>query len=154
MDSIMIVIVIVCVFLILLFVVTTSSNNNDTNEISDLTDKWINRVTVKNDSDAVARMFCSDGNLVGTVSQIKRKGRTAIKEYFDYFAHLPNIRVVSRQYNISQVDANVFLNTAFIEWMWDGLKEPVTARMTFLFRNRCIFQLHSSKLPDLNSYVA
>jgi hypothetical protein len=57
---------------------------------------------------------------------------------------------VEKEYNISRVTSNVYLNTAFITWKWDGLDEPITARMTFLYRDTCIFQLHSSALPDLN----
>jgi len=118
-------------------------------EITEATDKWIEDVTIKHDPEAVANLFCKDGNLVGTVSQVKRKGED-IRRYFDYFARLPNIRVISKEYNISQVTANVFINTAFITWMWDGLDEPVVARMTFVFRDKCIFQLHSSALPEMN----
>ena len=66
------------------------------------------------DADAIFKLFCQDGNLVGTVSQIKRKGND-IKSYFDYFAKLPEIIVVSKKYNITKVSPNVFLNTAFID---------------------------------------
>ena len=122
---------------------------NDINDISKLTDLWIQKVTIDSDPDAIFNLFCQDGNLVGTVSQIKRKGND-IKSYFDYFAKLPEIRVVSKKYNITKVSPNVFLNTAFIEWQWKGLEKSITARMTFLYRDRCIFQLHSSVLPELN----
>lgn len=66
---------------------------NDINDISKLTDLWIQKVTIDSDPDAIFNLFCQDGNLVGTVSQIKRKGND-IKSYFDYFAKLPEIRVV------------------------------------------------------------
>ena len=122
-------------------------NNND--NIARLTDNWINEVTVNHDPVAISKLFCPDGNLVGTVSQVKRTGKD-IEAYFDYFAKLPGIQVLKRKYNISKVTNNVFINTAFITWSWDGLPEPVTARMTFIFRDDCIFQLHSSKLPSLN----
>jgi hypothetical protein len=118
-------------------------------EITKLTDAWINEVTVEQNPEAVHKLFCSDGNLVGTVSQVKRNGED-IKKYFDYFAKLPGIKVLAKKYNISEVTPRVYLNTAFITWTWDGLEDPITARMTFLFRNKCIFQLHSSALPDLN----
>lgn len=117
--------------------------------ISNLTDKWINAVTVNKDPTEIYDLFCSDGNLVGTVSQKKRIGED-IKKYFNYFAKLPDLQVVEKEYNISRVTSNVYLNTAFITWKWDGLDEPITARMTFLYRDTCIFQLHSSALPDLN----
>ena len=118
-------------------------------DISDTTDKWIREVTVNHDPNAIGNLFCEDGNLVGTVSQIKRKGED-IRRYFDYFAKLPGIKVVDKEYNISQVSDDTWVNTAFITWSWDDLDEPITARMTFVFRNKCIFQLHSSALPDLN----
>jgi len=117
--------------------------------IANLTDEWINAVTVQHSPTTIANMFCPDGNLVGTVSQIKRTG-IDIKRYFNYFSKLPGIQVVDRQYNISKVTKDVYLNTAFITWMWDDLEEPITARMTFLYRGSCIFQLHSSALPDIN----
>jgi hypothetical protein len=119
-------------------------------DIAHITDEWLEAITVHHDPEMIYSMFCPDGNLVGTVSQMKRKGRD-IKNYFEYFSKLQGIRVLSKQYNISRVSADVFLNTAFITWKWDGLNEPVVARMTFLFRDRCIFQLHSSKLPETNT---
>jgi hypothetical protein len=120
-----------------------------TNEITKLTDAWIKEVTVNHNPDAISKLFCSDGNLVGTVSQVKRRGQD-IKKYFDYFAKLPEIKVVNKKYNISQVSKDVYVNTAFITWTWKGLKKPIVARMTFTFRKNCIFQLHSSALPDIN----
>jgi hypothetical protein len=117
--------------------------------IESLTDQWCDQVTEYHDPEAIYKLFCPDGNLVGTVSQVIRQG-VDIKRYFDFFAKLPGIRIVSKQYNVSRVDANVFINTAFIKWYWDDLDKPITARMTFVFRGNCIFQLHSSVLPDLN----
>ena len=87
--------------------------------------------------------------MVGTVSQIKRTGED-IKLYFDYFANLPGIKVVNRKYQITKVSDDVYINTAFITWYWDGLEAPVVARMTFIINNNCIFQLHSSVLPEVN----
>lgn len=143
--------VLVTIFIIITLIYFLSKWFNTTSEatIADLTDKWIYNVTVKNDPDAIYKMFCPDGNLVGTVSQVKRKGIN-IKKYFDYFAKLPEIKVLNKKYNISQVDKHVFVNTAFIEWTWKGLPNPIVARMTFLFRGNCLFQLHSSALPDEN----
>ena len=124
---------------------------NRKEEIEKLTDKWIDGVTKFNDPKKISKMFCNGGNLVGTKSQILRKGKQ-IEGYFKYFAKLPKIRVVSKNYNISKVsdDNSVYLNTAFIKWTWEGLEKPITARMTFLFKNNCIFQLHSSSLPNMS----
>jgi hypothetical protein len=121
-------------------------------DIAALTDEWINQVTVKNSPEGVTNMFCPDGKLIGTVSRLKRTG-LYIKKYFDLFAKKPGITVLDKKYNITKVTPYVFINTAFITWFWSGLNEPVTARMTFVFRKKCLFQLHSSVLPEVNDEV-
>jgi|TARA_B110000495_G_C22869110_1_gene506781 hypothetical protein len=144
------IIIAICSILVILSLsIFHSKDDISSEEIAHLTDLWIQEVTEKNNPEAIGKLFCTDGNLVGTVSQIKRKGED-IKRYFDYFAKLPGIKVVSKKYNISKIVDNVYLNTAFITWSWEGLEKPITARMTFIYRNKCIFQLHSSALPELN----
>lgn len=140
--TILLLLIISLIVLITLFFFTHVSKK----KISDLTDEWINQVTVKHDPKAIANMFCSNGSLVGTVSQNIRTG-AAIEDYFDYFAKLPDITVTNKDYTISRLSNNIMLNTAFITWTWDKQK-PLTARMSFLFKNNCIFQLHSSALPE------
>jgi hypothetical protein len=135
-----------------------NNNNNNNNKIKNATDLWIQTVTLKNNPKKVSELFCHDGSLLGTVSRIKRTGRPAIKEYFEYFARKPGIKVLNAKYNISKVTDRVYINSAFVTWGWDGLYQPITARMTFVFRknmsgNFCIFQLHSSALPDENENV-
>lgn len=139
----------IIVGLILFVAVYRYASLPTSNDISLLTNNWINAVTVNKSPAEVASLFCPDGNLVGTVSQIKRTGKD-IERYFDYFAKLPNLRVVSHKYNVSRITSDVHVNTAFITWMWEGLEEPIVARMTFIFRGSCIYQLHSSALPDVN----
>jgi len=125
------------------------SNSITAKDIRDLTDLWVKEVTENNNPTAVYELFCPDGNLVGTVSQIERRGEN-IRGYFDYFAKLPGVKALSKEYNINKVTEDVHINTAFITWTWDDLKEPIVARMTFVYRNERIFQLHSSTLPSLN----
>src|SRR5579871_5838693 len=67
-------------------------------DVAELTDNWIREVTINHDSQSIYGLFCKDGNLVGTVSQVKRKG-IDIQKYFDYFAKLPGIRVTNKKYN-------------------------------------------------------
>ena len=143
-------IIAICSILIILsFGFSHSKEGFMSQDITTLTDNWIKAVTVEHNPEAISKLFCPDGNLVGTVSQIKRQGKD-IKRYFEFFSKLPGIRVVKRQYNISKITNNVYLNTAFVTWMWDGLEKPIIARMTFIFRGKCIFQLHSSALPEVN----
>lgn len=143
------IIVITVIIILLLFFINNSINYVNKNDIKKLTDKWCHEVTVNNNPENIEKLFCKDATLLGTVSQIKRRGED-IKYYFNYFAKLPNIKIISKEYNISKITSNVYVNSAFITWKWDGLKNPIIARMTFIYRNRCIFQLHSSGLPELN----
>lgn len=135
--------------IIIYFIYNNYYNLLNHQDISNLTDKWIYEVTISNSPENIQTLFCKDGSLVGTVSKIIRTGED-IKFYFNYFSKLPGIKVINKKYNIMKITNNVFLNTAFITWTWDGLKEPITARMTFIYRNNCIFQLHSSVLPEIN----
>lgn len=121
-------------------------------DISTLTDAWIEQVTVKNSPEGATQMFCPDGTLIGTVSQAKRTG-IDIKKYFDFFAKKPGIKVLNKEYNINKVASDIYINTAFITWFWSGLNEPIVARMTFIFREKCLFQLHSSVLPEVNDEI-
>jgi len=97
------------------------------------------------DPPAVAALFCPDAILLGTVSQIERRGRD-IRKYFDYFANLPNIHVVERKHEISELEPDIYVDNAVVTWAWDE-HEPLTARMSFVVKNGCIFELHSSELP-------
>ena len=71
--------------LVAVAVVWWYTNRMSGETISNLTDKWIKAVTVNKDPTEIYDLFCSDGNLVGTVSQKKRIGED-IKKYFNYFA--------------------------------------------------------------------
>ena len=123
--------------------------------MTDLLTTWINAVTKDNNPEKVANLFCNDGFLWGTVAQNQRTGYAAIKGYFDYFAKLPEIKVINRNDNIRKISNNVYQNNATLVWQWKGLNKPITARMTFLYNKNsngdwCISSLHSSALPDQN----
>ena len=144
-----IVTIVVLVMVIICMIMSNMSLDITSQKISNLTDLWIRQVTIENDPHAVANMFCSDGALIGTLSKTKRLGED-IKLYFNFFVNIPGIKVLSKKYYITNVTNNVYINTAFITWKWDELDKPVVARMTFIFRDECIFQLHASVLPDFN----
>jgi len=124
------------------------------------TDEWVQAVTEHNSAHTVASIFAEDAVLLGTVSRtIRTKTQTGdfgIKDYFDYFANLPDIQVVRREDNIVRVTDDVFVNNAMVFWSWsDGptVEEPLCARMTFIYRHSSemndveLFELHSSALP-------
>ena len=125
---------------------------NEEDDITKLTNEWIYSVTVLKNPSEIANLFCNNATLLGTVSQIIRKGND-IKKYFEFFAKLPNIQVINKTFNIQKISDNVVVNNAWIEWNWDDLDQPVLARMTFIYRKNllgkwCLFELHSSKLPE------
>lgn len=121
--------------------------------IESITDKWIHLVTVEKDPQKIYNLFCDQGILLGTVSQIERKGKD-IEKYFDYFAKLPELKVLHKNYSIEKITSDTFVNNAWITWLWKGLEKPIVARMTFIFKKTdnkwCLFELHSSALPDEN----
>ncbi len=61
-----------------------------------------------------------------------------IKEYFKFFTSLPGIKVLNREYNMSKINNNYFINTAMITWYWEGLDKPLVVRMSFIYKNDCI----------------
>ena len=137
------------ILIIVYMIISNSSRDITSQKIANLTNLWIKRVTIDNDAQAAFDMFCPDGSLIATVSKTKRLAND-IKLYFNFFVNIPGIKVLSKKYYITNVTNNVYINTAFVTWKWDDLDKPIVARMTFIFRDNCIFQLHSSVLPDLN----
>jgi hypothetical protein len=131
-----------------------TKNKIDKKKIAKLTDLWIKEVSINHDPSAVTKLFCPRAKLIGTFSKINRNKDDDIKEYFRYFAKLKGLRVLSKVYNIQQLDSRVFVNTVEIKWMWDALDKPNITRMTFIYRDGCIFQLHSSVLPESNDYIS
>ena len=142
--------------------ITTISNDIIQN-IANSTDKWIK--TVENSANNVldpidvTNLFCKDGILRGTVSRTIRKGYQEINQYFEYFARIPGLVVSDKDYNISKITNDVYVNNAKIAWSHDGITDPLDTRMTFIFRRSritgewCIYQLHSSELPEPNTNV-
>ena len=115
-------------------------------EVARLTDNWIDNVVRHNCPDRLYEMFAPEASLFGTVSGKYRMG-LRIKEYFSYFAKLPNIAARQKRYHVSQLGNGVYINNALITWQWDGLERPVVARMSFAFKGPKIYHLHSSVLP-------
>lgn len=139
------------VLLLIISLVFFSNIENDVNfqKISNITDEWIKNITVRKNPNKVANTFCNNAKLIDLVSKIIRRG-VDIEEYFNFFVNLQNIKVLERNYNIQKITNNVYVNTAFLKWYWDGLVKPVIIRMTFVFKNNCILQLTADELPEFN----
>lgn len=128
------------------FVVLEGFTNSE-DKVKDLTDRWITSISSNNDGDEAYQLICSDGKLVGTVDSIEKNGED-IKKYFNYFAKLPNIKVKNKKYNISEISKDdIYTNTAYITWEWDDLEEPLTTKIQFTFKDKCIHQIKFDELP-------
>lgn len=139
-------IAILLMFCIIILFLQFRKDHNLRNKIANLTDEWIKQTTSKS-----MGKFCGDAVLLGTVSRVIRKDKD-VEKYFDYFSNLPNLRALKKNYEISKISDNVYMNNAIIEWSWGtNIKSKVLARMTFVFRGNCIVLLHSSKLPQYNA---
>lgn len=123
-------------------------------EIEDATSSWAKAVTVKNNPEKVVNHFCSDGILWGTDSKSLRTTPETIDDYFQYFAKIPGITLKEAVMNVAKVTNDVYVNNVLSTITDDSLDEPRVARMTFIFRRDsdqwCIFELHSSGLPEMN----
>ena len=135
-------------FLIILLLFVRKSVQ-DFFSISNLTNVWCAAVTTK-DVDGVMNIFDKNATLVGTVSQIIRRGHD-IRGYFNYFCNQPGLKIIDKQDNIQEVNDNTWINVAYVTWKWDSLSSPIIARMTFVFHNNLLVHLHSSKLPELDT---
>jgi len=128
------------------------------------TETWMDAVVNRSDPQAVAQLFCEDAVLVATAGVGLRKqtlstdgwGKpkeqgTTIGSYFDWFAKLPQQKIVRSHFNIVEVAPNVLVNNAWVDWKWEG-NPGLTARMAFVYRvspeGTCLFELHSSQLPE------
>ena len=127
-------------------------------EIENYTNEWLKMVELtserKNKPQDITNLFTNEAVLWGTISSKLRTSHSAITDYFDTFAHLPNLKVIGQQYNIKVISENVCVNNALIEWSYDSKLDTLKARMTFIFK-KCltsgkwlIFELHSSECPD------
>ena len=143
---------------LLLLLFARSKVHEPDKQIAAYTDEWIDAVTKARDPKAVAKLFCTDGRFVGSFTKVKIEG-DRIEDYFDYFTGLPELEVVSKRYDIQELTPDVYINNAFITWTWDGRKEPLTVRMSFIFayspdhKKHCIFQLRTSATTGTHTYT-
>lgn len=138
--------------------------------VAERTDDWARAVTEANSATKVASIFSDDAVLLGTVSRNIRTHSAGlnnatdksvdpalhIENYFEYFAEGLKPTIVDREDHIVAISDDVFVNNSMVHWAWEGgptPEEPLTARMTFVFRYSAdlddveLFELHSSALP-------
>ena len=72
---------------------------------NELMEKMIFEIVKKNPN-KVTNMFCNGAKLITRTSKITKSG-IHIEEYFNFFANLPNIKVLEKNYNIEKIGVDI-----------------------------------------------
>ncbi|MDJ0580490.1 DUF4440 domain-containing protein [Crocosphaera sp.] len=126
-------------------------------EVAETTDMWLNTVTSGSEEvvDEVVALYADDGILWGTVSEQVRDTPAEIRDYFEYFAKLPQLSVSSYKGCIRMYDDNLAINTGYYTFTYskNGQTKEVPARYSFVYQKNGnnkweIIEHHSSALPE------
>jgi|GEM_PF-208047 len=126
-------------------------------EIAETTDTWLNTVTSGSEGvvDETVALYAEDGILWGTVSEQVRDTPAEIRDYFEYFAMLPELSVSSYKGCVRMYDENLAINSGYYTFTFskDGETKEVPARYSFTYQNNGsnqweIIEHHSSALPE------
>lgn len=125
-------------------------------EVAETTDTWLNTVTSGSEGvvDEVVTLYAEDGVLWGTVSEQVRDTPAEIRDYFEYFAKLPELSVSSYKGCVRMYDENLAINSGYYTFTYnkDGQTQEVPARYSFTYHKNGsnqweIIEHHSSALP-------
>ena len=113
---------------------------------------WIKYVSAQ-DLDMVVDMYCEDGVLLGTFSDVVRKGKKDIEDYFKFFLKKnPKASLVQTETHI--INENNFAVSGFYDFEVDSDAEKRViskARFSFVFQKQKeffkILSHHSSIMP-------
>ncbi len=126
-------------------------------EVAKTTDIWLNTVTSGSEEvvDEVVALYAEDGVLWGTVSEQVRDTPAEIRDYFEYFAKLPELSVSSYKGCVRMYEENLAINTGYYTFTYskDGQTKEVPARYSFVYQKDGnnqweIIEHHSSALPE------
>ncbi len=126
-------------------------------EVADTTDIWLNTVTSGSEEvvDEVVALYGKDGILWGTVSEQVRDNPAEIRDYFEYFAKLPELSVSSYKGCVRTYNENLAINIGYYTFTFrkDGETIEVPARYSFVYQKNGnnqweIIEHHSSALPQ------
>ena len=126
-------------------------------EVAETTDTWLDTVTSGSEEvvDEVVALYAEDGLLWGTVSEQVRDTPAEIRDYFEYFAKLPELSVSSYKGCVRTYDENLAINSGYYTFTYDndGQTKEVPARYSFTYyrddNNQWeIIEHHSSALPE------
>jgi len=110
-------------------------------------DTWVEKIRT-NDPKQVAALYHDDGLLLGTFSDIERKGSSLILEYFENLLKSEvDVEIVTQ--NKHETDS-LITNSGLYNFIVDG--KTVNARFSFVFvktgNDWKILSHHSSVLPE------
>ncbi len=126
-------------------------------EVAETTDTWLDTVTSGSEEvvDEVVALYAEDGLLWGTVSEQVRDTPAEIRDYFEYFAKLPELSVSSYKGCVRMYDENLAINSGYYTFTYnkDGQTKEVPARYSFTYHKDDnnqweIIEHHSSALPE------
>ena len=126
-------------------------------EVAETTDTWLDTVTSGSEEvvDEVVALYAEDGLLWGTVSEQVRDTPAEIRDYFEYFAKLPELSVSSYKGCVRMYDENLAINSGYYTFTYnkDGQTKEVPARYSFTYHKDGnnqweIIEHHSSALPE------
>jgi len=126
-------------------------------EVAESTDIWLDTVTSGSEEvvDEVVALYAEDGLLWGTVSEQVRDTPAEIRDYFEYFAKLPELSVSSYKGCVRIYDKNLAINSGYYTFTYnkDGQTKKVPARYSFTYHKGSnnqweIIEHHSSALPE------
>jgi hypothetical protein len=101
-------------------------------DISAATDAWLVELYIQKNASA---RFCSDGTLT-VKGEVVPAGK-----YFAELVELPGLRAIRRNYKITKISSDVWLNEAFVTYFHDDLQKPKLDHILFWYRDGCIFKM-------------
>ncbi|MGB3266430.1 MAG: SgcJ/EcaC family oxidoreductase [Microcoleus sp.] len=136
--------------------VATANPEDSQKEVAAATQKWIDTVTSgkPNVVDEVVKLYSPNALLWATVSKQKRDSSQEIRDYFEVFAKLPQLKAQDYKPVIRVYD-NVAINSGYYTFTYLGQgkkKTVVPARYTFVYVKGddgkwMIVEHHSSAIP-------
>lgn len=136
--------------------VVAANPEDSKKEVAATTQKWIDTVTSgkPNVVDEVVALYAPDALLWATVSEQKRDTPQELRDYFEVFAKLPELKAEGYKPVIRVYD-NVAVNSGYYTFTYQGegdKKKVVPARYTFVYVKGndgkwMIVEHHSSVIP-------
>ena len=127
------------VLLVVMFIMMMSSGRLYSDDyIRNKTDAFLEAITT-GDSDRAMRLFCHDGYVIDGESK-----SIEAPIFVSDMIKTSGIKIEDRSYNFQRITDKVWVNSTTINFTWDGMTTPKRVPMTFIFRNGCISQIHTS----------